>query len=376
MLIAGEASGDQIGAPLVRELKVRYPGAQIAGIGGAEMEDAGCECWWHYRELAVMGLVEVIKHLPRLLKLRRELVDRCIAFAPDCFVGIDAPDFNLGVAKRLKQQGLTTVHYVSPSIWAWRRKRAKKIGQAVHKVLCLFPFEPELYAEYGVAAKFVGHPLADQVPLGARQVDARAELGLELERQVVAVLPGSRSGELQRMGPIFAAAVQQLLQANPELQVISAAPDEQAKDTFSAHLSEAKVADQVRLFVARSQTVMQASDVVLLASGTATLEALLAGKPMVVGYKVAELSYRLVRFFGMLKVQYFSLPNTLADRPLVPEFMQHEFTAAALAEAVLDLLTDPERAQAMTEGFTSIHRELRCNSAEQAAASIAGLIRS
>ncbi len=370
VLVAGEASGDQIGAPLIEALRQLQPDAEFAGIGGPKMAAAGLDCWWSSDELAVMGIVEVLRHLPRLLRLRRNLLQRVDQFSPDCYIGIDAPDFNLGVERRLKQAGARTVHYVSPSIWAWRRKRAKKIGQAADRVLCLFPFEPELYRDYGVDARFVGHPLADQTGLAADSAQARQRLKLPPNGPLIAVLPGSRQTELNRLGPGFAGAVAELAKQRPELQFVSVAPSELARAMFAEELKLHRMEDQVSQFVGQVRDVLQAADLVLLASGTATLEVLLARKPMVVGYKVAPLSYRLVRMLGMLKVEHFSLPNALTSEPLVPELMQENFTSESLAEATLSLLDDSRRAQKMTSEFGKIHQQLRCDSAAQAAVAV------
>ncbi len=374
VLVAGEASGDQIGAPLIEALKQAHPGAEFVGIGGPAMTAAGLKAWWDCSELAVMGLAEVLKHLPRLLRLRRELVSRCLEFEPDCFIGIDAPDFNLGVERRLKQRGVKTVHYVSPSIWAWRQKRAAKIGRSADLVLCLFPFEPALYERFEVNATFVGHPLADVLPLAPDQDAARAITGLPGDKRFVAVLPGSRVSEVQRLGPVFADAVRLIKQRRPEVEFVSPAATAQTMSLFVEQLNAAQTGTKAYVCQGLSREAMVASDVVMLASGTAALEAMLAKKPMVVGYKVAGLTYAIVKLFRMLKVDQFSLPNALANEALVPEHMQQGFTAEAMASDVLRLLDDTDQRLHLKDRFAAIHQTLRGDGAGRAASAVTGLL--
>ena len=385
-LIAGEDSGDQLGADLIIALRRRYPGARFAGIGGARMQQQGFESWYDIRELSLFGFAEVVRHLPRLLKLRKQLVARLLAEKPAIVVGIDAPDFNLGVERRLKQAGLRTVHYVSPSIWAWREKRADKIGQSVHRVLCLFPMEPPIYARHGIDARFVGHPLADRFALVSDRVPARRALQLPLDVPVLALLPGSRHSELERMGAIFLDAARRITAAMPGLRVVIPAANARALATLKGMLARGPRDDSAPILLdGHAHEAMLAADVVLLASGTATLEAMLAKRPMVVGYRVSPLSYRIARMLNMLKTDVYALPNILAracgmgkDALLVPELMQDQFTADKLAHAALQLLRDSERRGAIVAAFEQLHDTLRGHlpghAGDHAAAAIIELI--
>ncbi|MBT2748514.1 MULTISPECIES: lipid-A-disaccharide synthase [unclassified Lysobacter] len=377
-LIAGEASGDLLGAGLIEELKRRYPGAEFVGIGGEQMRAAGMDTWFDATELAVMGLAEVLKHLPRLLRLRRDVRQRILDWKPDAFIGIDAPDFNLGVERWLKQRGVRTVHYVSPSVWAWRRKRAQKIGRSADRVLCLFPMEPPIYAEYGVDARFVGHPLADEMPIHPDRDEARMNLGLDDEAPVLAMLPGSRVGEIETLAGDFIAAASILLGAEPKLNIVAPMANASARAAFervlAAHPDGERLRRALRVVDRGARAVMVASNVVLLASGTATLEAMLAKRPMVVGYKIAPLTYTLVKRMGMLKVDHYALPNVLAGEVVVPELMQHDCTPENLAGAVLRWLRDPAASAALLPKFQRIHLELKRDASARAADAIAELI--
>ena len=378
-LVAGEASGDLLGAGLIAELRKRYPNAQFAGIGGDAMRAAGLDAWFDASELAVMGLSEVLRHLPRLLRLRRALRERLLAWKPDVFIGIDAPDFNLGVEKWLKKRGIRTVHYVSPSVWAWREKRAAKIGHSADRVLCLFPMEPAIYAKHRVDARFVGHPLADEMPVDPDREAMRMQLGLDPDRPVLALLPGSRVGEIERLGATFLAAASRVLDEVPNLQVVVPIPNTSANAAFKrvlvAHPDADALRPVLRLLVGNARRLMIASDVVLLASGTATLEAMLAKRPMVVAYKVAPLTYTLVKGLGMLKVSNYSLPNILAGERLVPELMQHDCTPEKLAGATLTMLRDPAVAEKLEPRFRELHLQLRQNASARAADAVAELLR-
>ncbi|HEY0660700.1 MAG TPA: lipid-A-disaccharide synthase [Lysobacter sp.] len=377
-LVAGEASGDLLGAGLISELRKRYPNAEFAGIGGDAMRTAGLDAWFDASELAVMGLSEVLKHLPRLLRLRRELRARLRAWKPAVFIGIDAPDFNLGVEKWLKRRGTRTVHYVSPSVWAWREKRAEKIGRSADRVLCLFPMEPPIYARHRIDARFVGHPLADEMPLDPDRDAARAALGLDPARPVLALLPGSRVGEIERLGADFLAAAARVLAAVPNLQIGVPMANAQANAAFqrllAVHPDREALAPALRRLVGRARTLMIASDVVLLASGTATLEAMLAKRPMVVAYKVAPLTYTLVKGLGLLKVADVSLPNVLAGERLVPELMQHDCTPEKLADATLAFLRDPDAAATLQPRFRELHLQLRQDASARAAEAVADVL--
>lgn len=375
-LVAGEASGDALGAGLVSELRKRFPDAEFAGIGGKAMREAGCQTWHDAGELAVMGLSEVLRHLPRLLRLRRQFRERVLAWQPDVFIGIDAPDFNLGVERWLKQRDVRTVHYVSPSVWAWREKRAEKIGQSADLVLCLFPMEPPIYARHGIDARFVGHPMADEMPLEPDQAAARDTLGLRAYTPVLAVLPGSRLGEIDRLGAVFLEAARRVSESVPHLQVVIPAANPACHDALAPMVAAAGFAQAPLLTDGKAREAMEAADVVLLASGTATLEAMLAKRAMVVGYKVAPLTYRIVKAFGMLKVERYALPNVLAGSDVAPELMQDDCTPENLAAAVLNQFQHPEITGALQPRYRELHEALRQDASARAADAIAGLLRS
>ncbi|RAP57432.1 lipid-A-disaccharide synthase [Oleiagrimonas sp. MCCC 1A03011] len=376
-LIAGEASGDQLGGALIQALRQRYPNARIVGVGGPRMHDAGFEAWRDIHELSVMGFLEVLKHLPRLLKLRRDLIRRIAALRPDVVVGIDAPDFNLGLERALKRRGLRTVHYVSPSVWAWREKRAEKLGQSADRVLCLFPMEPEIYARHGVDARFVGHPLADRFPLVADRHGARETLDLAQNIPVLAVLPGSRASEVERLGQVFLDAAARVAQSIPGLRIVVPAANARCREVLQRLISLAPNAP-LTLLDGQAHEAMLAADVVLLASGTATLEAMLAKRPMVVGYRVAPMTYRFVQALKLIKTDTFALPNILAGQRLVPELMQDDCTVDKVTEAVLALFRDSQRRGNIVAAFEALHRELNGHhdgsAAEQAAEAIAELL--
>lgn len=383
-LIAGEDSGDQLGADLMLALRRRYPQARFVGIGGARMQAQGFVSWYDIRELSVMGFAEVFKHLPRLLRLRKALVQRLLDERPDVVVGIDAPDFNLGVEQRVKQAGLRTVHYVSPSIWAWREKRAEKIARSADRVLCLFPMEPPIYARHGVDARFVGHPLADRFALVSDRTGAREILGIPMNVPVLAVLPGSRPSELQRLGRIFLDAARRVAHAVPGLQVIVPSANPRVHEQLRGLLAEWKEQPVPLLLDGHAHEAMLAADVVMLASGTATLEAMLSKRPMVVGYRVAPMSYRIARALNMLKTDVYALPNILAracglgNALLAPELMQDDCTPLKLATATLALINDSERRGQVVAAFEFLHQKLRGEldgeAADHAAAAIAELI--
>jgi lipid-A-disaccharide synthase len=378
-LVAGEASGDLLGAGLIAELRKRYPDAQFAGIGGDAMRGAGMDTWFDATELAVMGLSEVLRHLPRLLRLRRSLRERVLAWKPDVFIGIDAPDFNLGVEKWLKKRGTRTVHYVSPSVWAWRESRAAKIGQSASRVLCLFPMEPAIYAKHRVDARFVGHPLADEMPVDPDRLAMREQLGIDPDRPVLALLPGSRVGEIERLAATFLSAAARVLEEMPDLQIVVPIANAPANLAFrrvlGGHPDISNLQPALRLMVGNARRLMIASDVVLLASGTATLEAMLAKRPMVVAYKVAPLTYTLVKGLGMLKVRNYSLPNVLAGERIVPELMQRDCTPQKLAQATLTMLRDGEAMERIGPRFRELHLQLRQDASARAADAVAELLR-
>jgi lipid-A-disaccharide synthase len=371
-LVAGEASGDLLGAGLIRALRAQSDDIHFEGVAGPAMKAAGCDVLEHAEVLAVMGLIEPLKELPRLLRLRRSLIDRWSDNPPDVMVGIDAPDFNLGLEKKLRRRGIKTIHYVSPSVWAWRQGRIKKIAAAVDKVLCLLPFEKAFYDKHGVDADFVGHPLAENSPADPDMAAARSKFGLS-GGQVVAVLPGSRHSEVSRLGPVFAATCARLAADNANISFVSPMTTPGIRDLFAGYLSDEYVENRFVLVDGDSETVMSAADVVLLASGTASLQAALLGKPMVAAYRFGAVTYAIAKTLNLVDVPYFTLPNLLTDEPLVPEFLQAEAAPDALAKAVTDLLNDGDRRRFIADEFRSLRTELARGADERAAAAVLSL---
>jgi lipid-A-disaccharide synthase len=373
-LVAGETSGDALGAALIEALRRRFPAAEFAGVAGAKMRGAGCAAWYSIDELAVMGLTEVIAHLPRLLRLRATLRRRLIDWRPDVFIGVDFKEFNLGLAKQLKRAGLTTVQYVSPQVWAWRQGRVRTIGESVDLVLCLFPFEPAFYREHGVSAAFVGHPLADQIPLEVDRAAARAQLGIDAHARVLAVLPGSRRGEVERLSGVFAQAAELLATRFPGLVSVAPMVSPAVRDLFAKRCMQDAPGAKIRLLDGQARIALAAADVVLVASGTATLEAALSGRPMVVAYKLGHITAFLLRTLGLVKIRYFSQPNLLAGSELVPEFFQGAASAKNLAAALTRWIEQPAAVALVLKAFAAIHARLRCDGAERAAGEIAALL--
>ena len=366
-IVAGEHSGDQLGAALIGALRERVPALECFGIAGPKMVAAGCEAWASADSIAVMGLAEVVRHLPRLLRLRAGLTRRFLVARPDVFIGIDSPEFNLTLAGRLKRAGIRTVQYVSPQVWAWRQGRARSIGRDCDLVLCLLPFESEFYAQHAVRAEFVGHPLADQIPLAVDTAGARAALGIAAGARVVALLPGSRMFEVAHLAAPLIAAAGWLRARRPELEFIAPMASRALRERFESELAQGAENVRVRLIDGQAQQVLAAADAALVASGTATLETLLSGKPMVVAYKVSWLTYFIVRTLGLVKVPYFSQPNLLAGRRLVPEFQQDEVTGPALGAALLAEIDDPAHVAGLRDEFARIHAVLRRGGAGRAA---------
>lgn len=374
-LVAGEASGDLLGAGLLRELRARVPGATFEGVAGPEMLAAGCDQWEPAESLAVMGLVEPLAHIPRLLRLRKSLLRRWQAAPPDVFVGIDAPDFNLGLEKKLRKSGIKTAHYVSPSVWAWRKGRIKTVKEAADKVLCILPFEKALYDSHGVDAVFVGHPKADSSPATVDAEAARRALGLG-SGELVAVLPGSRTGEVARLGGILASTAKQLAAARPGIRFVTPAATPGLRSMIEQQLTAAGVADSFLVLDGDSETAMMAADVVLLASGTAALESALLGKPTIATYRLAALTHAIAIGMGMVKLDYYTLPNLLTDAPLVPEFMQNEAEPSAIAGAVMAMLDDPERRRMIQREFAKLRTKLALNADQRAADAVIELAHS
>ncbi len=373
VIVAGEASGDLLGAELIHGLQQRYPTARFSGVAGPAMQGTGLEPWYPADYLAVMGLSEVVRHLPRLLKARRDVLARTLKLRPAVFIGIDAPDFNLGLERKLKQSGIRTVHYVSPSVWAWRESRAAKIGRSADQVLCLFPMEPAIYARHGVDARFVGHPLANRFAMEPDQSAAREKFGLSGEMPVLAILPGSRLGEISRLGAIFIEAVRLLRNEIPELHALAPMANAACRDAFEAMLDNAG-RGSIRVIDGDAHAAMIAADAVLLASGTAALEALLAKRPMVVAYRLSSLTYGVVKLFGLMKVDHYSLPNFLSQSPIVPELMQDDCRPDALAAALLPALRKRRIDPMLLAEYQRIHHSLLGDAKHDAAAAVAEII--
>lgn len=366
-LVAGESSGDILGAGLMQALKAHHADVEFIGVGGPRMQAEGLQSYFPLERLAVMGLVEVLGRLPELLARRKRLVDTLIQQRPDVFIGIDAPDFNLGLELKLRRAGIRTVHYVSPSVWAWRQKRVLKIREACDLMLTLFPFEARFYDDHQVPVRFVGHPLADTIPLCADRAAARLALGLPEQGMIVALMPGSRGGEVARLGELFLSAAERLRAMRPGIRFVMPCASPERRLELEQMLATRDL--PLTLLDGRSHEALAACNAVLIASGTATLEALLFKRPMVVAYSVAPMTYRILR--RLVKSPYVALPNLLAQRLLVPELLQDAATPEALAQALSPLLDDGE---VQTEGFDSIHRTLRCDASSQAADAVLRLV--
>ena len=372
-LVAGEASGDMLGGSLLQALRARAPGLSAMGVAGEEMRAAGCRPLVDASELAVMGLVEVIAHLPRLLKLRRQLARQFATWRPDVFVGIDAPEFNLGLESRLRRQGIPTVQYVSPSVWAWRGGRVRKIARSADLVLCLLPFEKQFYDDHNIRAVFVGHPLAERITRQPDTSTARRELGLADDGEWLALLPGSRIGEVTRLANDFAETIAWLRERRPSMRFVAALASAECETIFRAALRRITPPVGIHMIRGRSHEVMAAADVLLVASGTATLEAALIGRPMVVTYRLAQATQWLLKWPGLLKIDRFALPNLVAGEDLVPEIINDDVSVEALGKAILRELDDTGRRQYLDGRFRDIRQMLKHNAAERAAAAILDL---
>lgn len=372
-IVAGETSGDNLGSALIHSLREKFPAAEFVGIAGPQMRAAGCESWERAESLAVMGLGEVIPHLRRLMRIREKLIARVLADPPDIYIGVDYKEFNLSVERALKQAKIKTVQYVSPQVWAWRQGRVKKIAQSVDLMLCLLPFEKQFYDGHQVNASFVGHPLADELPEQINGAVARQMLELDTEKPCIAVLPGSRESEVSKLGPDFARTIAWLLNKKPELQFVAPMANARTRELFQRSLQQAGVSDKVKLIDGQSQRALAASDVALLASGTATLEAALIKRPMVVCYRVSWFTTFILKAFGLIKTDVISQPNVLSGKKLVPEFVNSQVRADILGPAVLEQLSRPDRAE-LQQQFAQIHMQLRQNASAQAATAIAALL--
>lgn len=371
-LIAGEASGDLLAADLMVALKRLQADIEFIGLGGPLMQAQGLNSWFDYKTLSVMGFMEVMKRLPALLSLRKGLMQRLVKAQPDVVIGIDAPDFNLGLEKLCKKAGLRTVHFVSPSVWAWRKDRARKIGESCDLVLCLFPMEPPIYQEFGIPARFVGHPLADSIPLQPDGVAARRRLNV-LETTNLAILPGSRLSEVDKLLPDFLDAAVLLQLKIPELHLLIPAANAACRESIELHIKQRPLIN-THVFDGQSHDVMLASDAILLATGTATLEGLLCKRPMVAAYKVAPFTYQMVKLLKLMQVTSFSLPNILSGKQLIPELIQSDCNPQSIASALLPILEDHGLASETQQEYLRIHLMLRQNAASQAADAILALI--
>lgn len=371
-IVAGEASGDILGAGLIRSLRLRYPNARFVGIGGDEMIAEGFHSLVPMERLSVMGLVEVLGRIQELFDIRARLMDYLLATPPDVVIGIDSPDFTLGIERRCRDAGIPTAHYVSPSVWAWRQKRIFKIAKSVNLMLTLFPFEARFYEEHSVPVAFVGHPLADRIPMMPDTAGARQSLGLQQDAPVMAILPGSRGGEVERLGTLFLEAARWIQGKRPDLQLVIPCVNRERERQVRALVEALDVKLAVTIVRGRSREVMASSDVVLLASGTATLEAMLLKKPMVVGYRLSRVSYALVS--RLVKVPFVALPNLLAKEQLVPELLQDNASPESLGEAVLERLENESERARLTAAFSRLHEQLRQGADEQSAAAISALI--
>lgn len=367
-LVVGETSGDILGTGLIRAVKTQVPNARFIGVAGPLMQAEGCEAWYEMEELAVMGVVEVLECLPRLLKLRKDLTRRFSDLKPDVFVGIDAPDFNFTLEGRLKQRGIRTIHYVSPSVWAWRQQRVFKIGKATDLVLTFLPFEKAFYDRFNVPCRFIGHTIADAMPLQPDRLAARVALCIDPQVHCLAMLPGSRSAEVEMLSPDFLKTAQRLRSHYPDLEVVAPLVNAKRREQFERIKAEVAPELTVHLLNGQGREAMIASNAALLASGTATLECMLAKCPMVVGYRMKSFTFWLAK--QLVKTPYVSLPNLLAGRAIVTELLQDYCVPDKLAAALIPLLEDSSQSEKLKQDFLSLHKIIRCGADEQAAQAV------
>lgn len=371
-LVAGEISGDILGAGLISELKALYPNAEFRGLGGELMQKQGLTSLYPLETLSVMGVVEILKHLPKLIKVRKHLYNDALAWGADLMIGIDSPDFNLGLEKKIRQQNIKTVHYVSPSVWAWRQGRIKGIKKSVDLMLALLPFEADFYKQHAMPVTFVGHPTADKIPLEPNKSEARKALQLaEKQQPLIGLLPGSRGGEVTRLGALFLQTAQQLKKLHPQAVFMMPAASPKRFEELQQLLAENPVAD-LQLIQGKADLVLQAADVCLVASGTVALEALFCKTPMVVSYKLAPFTWWLSKV--MLKSKWVSLPNLLAQKNLVHERLQDQANLKQLTQDLDELISKPAIAAKQTQAFYATHQQLKCNASKQAAKAVANLL--
>ncbi|MCX8673814.1 lipid-A-disaccharide synthase [Gilliamella sp. B3023] len=365
-LIAGETSGDILGAGLIRSLKKHHPNIQFVGIAGPQMQAEGCKAWYEMEELSVMGIVEVLGRLRRILAIRRDITKRLIELKPDIFIGIDAPDFNLSLEGKLKQAGIKTIHYVSPSVWAWKQKRVFKIKRNTNLILAFLPFEKAFYDKFDVPCRFIGHKMADDIPLEPDQTAMRQQLGIPLNCQCLALLPGSRHAEVTLLSEPFLKAAQLLRDKFPDLHIVVPLANEKRRQEFERIKAEIAPQLNVQLLDGHAREAMIASNAAILASGTVALECMLAKCPMVVGYKMKAFTFWLAK--KLIKTPYVSLPNILAGKEIVPELLQHDCTPENIANHVLPFLESDNTELKAT--FLALHKQIRCNADEQAAQAV------
>lgn len=372
-IVAGEKSGDILGASLIREMRLRHPTAQFVGIGGEAMIAEGCRSLFSMERLAVMGFIEPLGRLPELFRIKRQLREHFKSNPPAAFIGIDAPDFNLRLAAELHEAGIKTVHYVSPSVWAYRAKRIHGIKRSINLMLTLFPFETRIYQDHGIDVACVGHPLADLIGFDDQKGQNRELLGLARDAKIIALMPGSRSGEINRLAPTFFAAAIKALQRNPELQFLIPCSSADNKRLINDIMRQMGLlsGEQFRL-LDNSQQAMSAADFIVMASGTATLEALLLRRPMIICYKLASLTYAIAS--RMVKIPNVGLPNLLAGKRLVPEFMQSEVTVENVSQEIYKFVNQPDSILEMLEEFSKIHKMIRLDASAQAANAIERLL--
>lgn len=375
-LVAGEVSGDILGAGLINALKLHYPNARFIGVAGEQMRKAGCETLFEMEELSVMGLAEVLKHLPRLLKRRKQVIETMLEMKPDVFIGIDAPDFNLTVEEKLKANGIKTIHYVSPSVWAWRQNRVHKIKRATDLVLAFLPFEKAFYDKFDTPCRFIGHTMADAIALKPNRTEACEKLGLDESKRYVAILIGSRGSEIQFLAEPFLKTVQLLKEKHPDLEFL--VPMVNKKRQAQLEEMKANIAPELELHILQGQArqAMIAAECTLLASGTAALEAMLCKSPMVVGYKMKPLTYWLAK--KLVKIEYISLPNLLANAPLVPEMIQEECNPDNLAWSLNHYLSNDveslKQKNELKHRFTDLHKLIQCDADAQAAQAVVDVL--
>jgi len=374
MMVAGEHSGDILGAGLIKSLKEYYPNAKFSGIGGPRMLKEGFHSYYPMSKLSIFGLFEVIKHLPELLGIRKRLREIILTEKPEVFIGIDAPDFNLKLERDLYQEGIKTVHYVSPTVWAWRPKRIKKLIGSLNALLCIFPFEERYFKNTAVPAYFIGHPLADKHEHQLETLPARQTLSIETERPVLTIMPGSRIGELERHSLIFLEAAKICSDNISGLKILVPMPDQSTADIFSEHYKKSDLKLDLDIKVMATTEMIAASDFVLVASGTATLEVMLLKKPMVVAYKLSPLTSWVFKTFDLLKAPFVSMPNLIAGKELVKEFLHENVTADVLSEEILRIYQDKDSCQSMVNEFSKMKIKLTRNADVQAANIVSGVI--